>query len=75
MTNSRACWTVDSPRALAMSRRPLFMYGTGLAPTNPARDVWAGVRLEPTCAPRALTSLNSAAYWALVTAGGPSVVN
>src|SRR6185436_13830191 len=39
---------------------------------KPAIGVWASVRLEPDCAPSALTSLNSAAYSGLASAGGPS---
>ena len=58
---------------MAISRKPLFMYGTGLADTKLARSVSTSVRVDPVAAPFALTSLNSAAYSALVTARGPSV--
>jgi len=75
MTKRRACSAVESPRAAAISRNARFVIGMGLVETKRASSVCSAVRLESVAAPSALTSLYSAAYFALARSSGPFVRN
>src|SRR5688572_25929175 len=72
ITNRRACWLVDRPRARATSRRPRLTIAKGLPDAQSARACCRDVRVD-VLLPRALTSLNSAAYSALSRANGPPI--
>src|ERR1051325_492860 len=74
--NKRALSSKVLPRSAAMPCAMLFQWPGGVSVPPPsaqnrAISDWSAVRVDPTAAPNALTSLTSAAYLALARAGGP----
>src|SRR5437763_9491243 len=59
-------------RWAAIVRATRFQPSGALKFQKTATAVWNGVRVEPVRLPSVLTSLKSAAYWALERAGGPA---
>ena len=74
ITKSRDCSLVDRCLAVAISRIPRWSIGTGLVEAQVASCACAGVRVE-VAPPSDLTSLNSAAYSALVRGNGGPIRN
>src|SRR6476619_2873548 len=75
IAKSRACWLVDSPFAVAISRNAVFTGENGLRTMKFASASCAAFRVDPVWAPSALTSLNSAVYWALWRGGSGGTLN